>query len=393
MYPTLAEWQGRIIPDGVNPRSHEPECLRSPVAKAMEQTIVEKSEDFVFANRGSTIVAEKVDFDPKTGNVEIHITDPENQGLADGATTDAVIAKVQTQLAREILERKDASYVDLLQSGKKIPEILANARLHLEVIVGLDDRARLANLVQGRNTSRQVRGWSMSDFRGEFEWIKDIVEAAGSPFIGKIGYEENSGKDITILDILSIITLFHPEFDDTDEGQERAPVIAYANKGRMDSRLADDKLRAGYKELAPLVVDILKLHDYVYQNFEQAYDAVFGVRAKLGRREGVESRLMGEPYELPLTGLKSNYVLPAGFIFPVLASLRALVYRRAGKIAWRRDPFEFFTKHGKKLVGELMDQVDAHGGNPNVVGKRKLAYTAIHSQAKICLYKEIENSK
>lgn len=230
----------------------------------------------------------------------------------------------------------------------------------------------------------------MSDFRGEFEWIKNIVEGDGSPFKGKIGYEENSGKDITILDVLSVITLFHPEFDQKEDGQERAPVIAYANKGRMDARLADEKLRDGYKELAPLVVDILNLHDYVYANFEGAYNAVFGDRAKLGRREGVESRLMGEPHELPLTGTKSNYVLPAGFIFPVLASLRSLVYRRGGKIGWRREPFKFFDKYGKKLVGELMEQVDAAGGNPNKVGKQKLAYTAIHSQAQICLYKEIE---
>lgn len=394
LYPTLAEWVGRSMPDNVNPRSHDPECLKSPVAKKIEQTILDKSGDFYLANRGSTIIAEGYEFDPKTGNIQLIIADPENQGLADGATTDAVVAKVQTALAREVLEKKDANYEDLVKAGNKIPDTLKNGRIHLEVFVGLDDRTRIANLVEGRNTSRQVRGWSMADFRGEFEFLKDILEAKESPFAGKTGYEENSSQDVSILDVLSIVTLFHPEFDEKDaNGTDKAPVVAYANKGRMDARLADDKLKVGYRELSPLTVDILKLHDYVYANFEKAYDSVFGPKARLGRRPGVESRLMGNPYELPLTGMKSNYVIPSGFVFPVLAGLRALITRRAGKIYWKVDPFEFFNKYGKDLIAELMEQVDNVGGNPNVAGKRKQVYTAIHAKARLDLNDELEERR
>lgn len=399
LYPLLNEWVGRTVPDGVNPRSHDPECLRSPVAKQIEQTILNQPEDFYLANRGATLIAQSVSFDPKSGNVEIIINDPENQGLADGATTDAVIAKVQTQLAREILERKDANYSDLVQgirSGTKgeVPEILRNGRIHLEVLLGLEDRTRLANLVQGRNTSRQVRGWSMADFRGAFDWIKDVLEDPKNQFAGKVGYEENSGKDISVLDILSILTLFHPEFEEKEAGGvDKAPVIAYSNKGRMDQRLMDEKLLAGYQKLSPLMIDVLRLHDYVYANFERAYDAVYGPKAKLGRREGVESRLMGEPYELPLTGLKSNYIIPSGFIFPLLASLRALISFRNDYAKWRVDPFKFFDTYGYILVAELIEQVEAQGGNPNVAGKRKLVYTAIHSKAKLSLSEEMESRR
>jgi hypothetical protein len=402
MYPLLSEWIGRTAPDGVNPRSHDPECLKSPVARQIEQTIINNPEDFYLANRGSTLIADKVEFDAQSGNVEIIIIDPENQGLADGATTDAVIAKVQTQLAREILEKKDATYNDLIEGIKsgtkkdnhKLPEVLRNGRVHLEVIVGLDDRTRMANLVQGRNTSRQVRGWSMADFKGEFDWLKSILEAKDSKFAGRIGYEENSASDILVLDVLSILTLFHPEFDQKEEDSvEKAPVIAYANKGRMDARLADDELRKGYKKLKPIIIDILRLHDYVYANFEAAYDKVFGPKARLGRREGVKSLLMGEAYALPLTGLKTNYIIPNGFIFPLLASFRALVVHKPDGAAWRVDPFAFFDKYGKKLVAELIEQVDAQGGNPNVAGKRKLVYTAIHAKARLCLNDELDSRR
>lgn len=397
LYPLLGEWVGRMVPDGVNPRSHDPECLKSSVAKQIEQTIVDQPEDFYLANRGTTIIADALLFDPKTGNVTLCITDPENQGVADGATTDAVLAKVQTRLARELLEKKDASYMDLLAGNdgsnrvnkSRLPEALQHGRIHLEVIVGLQDRATIANLVQGRNTSRQVRGWSMADFRGAFDWLKDVLEAPGSMFQGKIGWEENSGQDINVLDVLSIVTLFHPEFDEKENGKEKAPVIAYANKGRIDARLMDEKLLEGYKRLAPLIPDMLRLHDTVYANFEHAYAESFGPRARLGRREGVESRLMDRPYELPLTGTPSNFVIPSGFIFPLLAAFRALINYR-GRVSWKENPFEFFKKHGADLVGELMEQADGLGGNPNVTGKRKLVYTALHSKAKLALNEDIE---
>lgn len=394
VYPTLAEWAGRTMPDNVNPRSHDPQCLRSPVARDIERTLLDQPEDFFLANRGSTIIAESVHFDEKSGNMELLINDPDNQGLADGATTDAVIAKVQTALAREVLERKDASFAELLENKTRIPEALRDARIHLEIFVGMDDRARLANLVQGRNTSRQVKGWSMADFKGQFEWIKEIIEAEGSPFAGRIGYEENAGKPVSVLNVLAIMTLFHPQFDEKDStGAAKAPVVAYISGGRMDAQLANEELLKGYKSLSPVLLDILKLHDHVAQNFGKVYEQAFGKKSKLSRRQGVKSYLVGEEkHELPLTGAMADYELPNGYVFPVLAAMRALLSKRGtGKVHWRTDPFEFFDKRGKVLVSELMDQVEAVGGVPNEVGKRKLAYTALHATAKVELTEELEN--
>lgn len=400
MYPTMADWLGRELPDGVNPRTHREECLKSPVARKIEETILHKPENFYLANRGSTIIVDALDFDPKTGMVELTIKDTENQGLADGATSDAVLAKVQAMLAREALGDKKATYKQMLDGiteGKKpdiskIPEILRTGRIHLEVFVGLNDRMSIADLVEGRNTSRQVKGWSMADFRGEFEWLKDTLEDEKSPFRGVVGYEENSNTDVNILDILSVLTLFHPEYDGKDEmGKEKAPVVAYANKGRMDLRLQNEELRKGYQRLAPLVQDILNLHDYIYVNFEVAYDKAFGSRARLGKREGVTAR-HDNPKELPLTKMKSNYEIPNGFIFPLLASFRALIAYRGEKVGWKTDPFKFFDKYGNKLVAELFEQVEGAGvnGNPTKAGKNKLVYTALHKEAALRLNDELE---
>ena len=70
------------------------------MAKAIEHTLRNEPEDFWLANRGGFLLADKVKFDPDRGQVEISLTDPEIHGLADGATTNAVIAKVQKEAAR-----------------------------------------------------------------------------------------------------------------------------------------------------------------------------------------------------------------------------------------------------------------------------------------------------
>ena len=87
---------------------------------------------------------------------------------------------------------------------------------------------------------------------------------------------------------------------------------------------------------------------------------------------------------LPLTGSQSDYEIPSGLVFPLLASLRALVeYDKTGNARWKADPFEFFDRHGPDLIGCLFEQVDLLGGNPQTAGKKKAVYTAVHNEARL----------
>ncbi|HRI81631.1 MAG TPA: AIPR family protein [Opitutaceae bacterium] len=370
IYPRLWSWKGGQLPEDVNPRSHDETALTSGVAKAIGSTINDSPEDFYLANRGATILADELTYDKDRGVVEITITDSDLHGIADGATSDAVLAKIQKDI--------------LAEHGEKAAEVLLNrGRIHLEVIVGLTLKERIDRLVMGRNTSRQVTPWSMSNFRGAFDWISEILEINGGPFAGKIGYEENAGKQMTVLDVLSLLTLFHPDYDAKGQGERnKAPTVAYSSKGRMDARLNNKDLQVGYKALAPILADILRLHDYVYAQFEHAYKKALDGRAKLGRRAGFESKKV----QLPLTGMVSNYTVPSGVLFPLLASLRALVrYDQNGKAYWVQKPEAFFDTNGSELVAALIEQLDTVGGNPQTAGKKKPVYTALHDRARLLL--------
>lgn len=67
LYPTLAEWVGKAIPDEVNPRSHDMDMIQSSVARDIKGTIRNRPEDFFLANRGATVIAEALHFDPTRG--------------------------------------------------------------------------------------------------------------------------------------------------------------------------------------------------------------------------------------------------------------------------------------------------------------------------------------
>lgn len=380
LYPTLAAWVGREVPDDVNPRSHEENALNGSVPAAIEHTIVTHPEDFYLANRGETVLASAVVFDPEAQTVEIILPDCEGDaaqhGVADGATTDAVISRVQ----RAAAGTEGRSFRELALGD--VPPHLRAARVHIEVIVGLEDRDRIQRLVQGRNTSRQVKTWTIADFSGTFDWLKAILERDGGPFKGKIGYEENAATDVNILEVLAILTLFHPQYDI----KGKAPTVAYSSKGRMDKRLMDPNNLPGYKVLAPIMEDILRLHDFVYARFHQKYKEAFP-GGKLGRRGKTDDRIFQKmPKALALTGEQSEYLIPAGVLYPLLAALRALVcFPDAfnGGATWKLDAFEFFERAGSELVENLISQLEVLQNNPQTMGKTRTVYTSLHDRARL----------
>lgn len=375
--PIVADWPAASVPDKVNPRSHDEECLRTSVAKAIEETLRTAPQDFWLANRGGYLLANRVKFDPDRSMIEIILTDLDLHGMADGATTNAVIKKVQEEWS----ESEDPDLGDALST----------ARYNLDVVVGLNDRERIAKLVEGRNTSRQVKPWSLSDFQGKFDWLKELIDRPKGPFKGKIGWEENAGKPVSVLDLISIMLLFHPIYDDPVEKRRRSPTVAFSSKGGNDKRLVDEGMAAGFRKLEGVLEDLLKLHDYVYANFYRVYTefcrAFKGTDPKLGKRRGFEHRST----TLPLTGEVSEYRIDKGIRFPLLGSCRCILDFSGEQAEWLADPKTFFDDYGLDLMALLFEQYDLCGRNPATVGKSRAVYAALYNQARL-LYSESDDA-
>lgn len=363
--PSVEHWPAADVPEEVNPRSHHADSLNSKVAADIERTLRESPEDFWLANRGGFLLAERVEYDTEAAMLSICLSQPKLHGLADGGTTNAVILKLQSRRG--------------MQGEEQLAAALARARFNLDIVVGLTDNERIGKLVQGRNRSVQVKEWSLADFRGGFDWLKDEVNRPGGKLRGRIGFEENSQNEASVLELISVLELFHPIYEGGD--RKRAPTTAFSSKGTADKRFLNEKMEVGFRTLAPVIDEIAELHDHIHCRFKDAYSdhckSANKKKHQLAKRKGTESKKV----KLPFTGATCPYKIDKGLIFPLLAAHRCLLSFNGEAASWKADPFDFFDNYGPELVGRLYDEYEKLRNNPASMGKNASVYEALYEKA------------
>lgn len=363
VYPSLSDYKARQIPDKNNPRSHDSEDLiLSKTSKEIRETLEKEPDSFRLRNKGGLVIADKFSYDDQNRLANIVLSDFDTRksedgdeirplhGLADGGTTDRIIYEVQ-------------------QSGQ-YAAALSKAQWHLEIVVfdgtsadEVDKKDVLTKISKARNTSQQVRGWSFQDLRGDWNWLKKELD---SHYPNLIAYEEYADGEVTVLDILAILNLFHPYYV---EG--KAPTASYASKGTMLSRFT--RYGEGFKSLAPVTHDILELYDYVFSRFNEAYGKL-GTAKSLRRYAKEGDKTFAEiepPKKLLFSDNTASLDIHKGLLFPVLASFRALLEfpENGGVVRWFMPPEEFWDKHGSDLVGRGLDTLVQYKHNPQTCGK------------------------
>jgi hypothetical protein len=393
--PFLSDFDPSKIPSENNPRSHPTECLRSSVARSIEKTLRDKPEKFVELNRGGCIIADSFDYDAKEEIARLVITDPETQGLCDGATSATVIAKVQHELlfGRNLMDVPD----------EHMPEILQKAQWEIKIITGLHDKDFIAEIVEARNTSEQVKQFSIADFRGEFDWLKNIFEAEDSPVKGRIGWDENSRQKLSGLDLLALLNGMRrfyderpPEPEDEEKKDEEtpriiAPTVSYSGKGKLVALLSDPDTCKSFTDLSPLALDIVMLYETMYSSFEEHYNRCHK-NTKLGKRNGVISgKERDQKFHTPYLGAEVNYSISNGYLYPLLFAFRALIsYGASGraKAHWATDPKIFWAKYADKLIKTVIDTVVAEKSSVNRAAKKPSTYVTLHQLVENLFLKE-----
>lgn len=348
------------LPDDVNPRSHENPTGRVP--SLIEDSLKDHPKWFHILNRGLLVIAQRCWYDNKTQTFHVLIDSPDAGGLADGATTDRVLAK-----AKRVATLADFESL----TEREIPEHLKEAFVHVEVISGeFDDM--LVPLTGARNTSNQVKEFALENLGGGFDWLKEVVEA--SEIRGHVRYRENDPEPVDVRTVLGLLTLFHPKWN--EEGKE--PVVAYTNKGAILDYYREPEWRASFESLRPVVVDILRLFDYVHVRFPDQYEKYKnnqGIGSKLGARKEVKyANGKRKPFKLSLTNQETRYFIPDGWLYPLLASFRMLlVFPKSGRgqVKWLTEPEAFYDKNGHELVGDIVEQSESLGRNANATGKSR----------------------
>ncbi|HCC83522.1 TPA: hypothetical protein DEP96_01590 [Candidatus Uhrbacteria bacterium] len=327
--------------------------MSKTVPREISDSLSKEPESFFFKNRGLLVLAESVTHDNKTGLVEVEFSDNMMSGLADGGHTNRAIRR----------------YVDS-RTTEEQNEIQAYVKI--EFLEGFKSREEVAPIIEARNNSTPVAEQGFQDLLGAYEVIKEKLK--DKDYKDRIFYkqyeefQDGTPKDIDIRDILSYLLCFDTE---SYKGNSH-PIIAYSSLSATVEHFAIDKDNPNKKErldrLAPLLPEILDLHDAIYLALPDEYNASGGKFGLLRGVTPVAGRMSVE--ELPFTGKTSKYRITSGFIYPILASFRPLVEIKDGKATWKIEPQVVFDRLKNELVVMIGEQAKKIG-NPNQLGKDK----------------------
>ena len=344
----LEEWRG------INPRDPN---KSSGVAKRIADSLQNQPECFLFRNRGLTLLSESVSFNNESNILAVEFSDKTMHGLLDGGHTYAVIREAFDSLAED--EKADTN--------------LNNAYVKLEILEGITSKDETTEIVGARNTSTQVKDQSLANLSQHFDIIKEILK--NEPYANRIAYketefnEDGSRKDIDVKEILSYLICFDRE----GFGDNNHPVIAYSGKSSVLKYADAENNRQRLQKYLPLLPKILVLRDEIYEQMPATWNDIGG---KFGALEGV-NRKKQDSVELPFKNTTTSYAIPSSFIYPILASFRALVEVTDEGCSWKTSPVSFFSKHKGELVRRLIEQALVFR-NPNKLGKEKTVWQSCY---------------
>lgn len=375
-YIPVSELKRELLPDDINPRSHESPSGRIP--DAIETSLITSPKDFHLLNRGVLIIAQACKYDNHGEMLEVTISSAEDGGVADGGTTDRVLAR-----AVDAASRKNSLYKE-----EDVEDALASAFVQVEIITGLN-RDRLTALAGSRNTSNQVKEFALENLGGGFKWLKEVLEK--SQLKGRVRYRENDPEPVDVRSVLALLTMFHNNWN--QDGKD--PLVAYTSKGGVLNYFRNPEWLPGYQALRGAAVDILRLYDHVHIAFPDQYQKynleVNHSGSKFGKRREITYK--EKSIRLALTQQETRYVIPDGWLYPIVASLRMLLEQKNGKEStWVCDPFDYFNEHGAELVGIVVEQSAALGYNPQSVGKSRPLWSNLRKTVELERMK-IEASK
>ena len=335
--PELNEWRDLNVRD---PK----EEIRVP--KEIKESLQNDPAAFFFKNRGILLVCDKVGFDNKTNEVTIEFTDKGMNGIADGGHTYRVIQNHIGPLSKEEREQVEAF-------------------VSIEFLEGFKNREDIVPVIEARNKSTPVQEQSIQELLGSYAKIKDVLK--GQSYADRIfykQYEESVNgipKDIDVKEILSYLYCFDVESFD----EKTHPIKAYSSRAAVVNHFADEKNKKRLEKYIPLLPEILQLRDTIYERMPRIYNDHEG---KFGKLKGVDKIERGQKEELVFVGKESEYRIPQGFIYPILASLRNLVACDENKCSWKVDPFQFLNDVEDQLV-TLVGSQALSIKNPNALGK------------------------
>lgn len=206
---------------------------------------------------------------------------------------------------------------------------------------------------QGNNTSIQATTATLYNQKGLYDWIKDVY--ANDPLIlGRIKFVQNQ-KDFgfKVEDIIGNLTLINPSYDKKiiQRGRKAHPSNVYRQLGNVLTFYERDSQE--YEKFAPILKDIMFLHDYISLRSMELWNETGGKRNDGGKAGNSRMFKSNTTTTLIFMNVKSKVVLCQMLVHPFLSAFRQYIVEKDGKYTWRK-PFSkikaIFDRHAVELL-------------------------------------------
>jgi hypothetical protein len=290
--------------------------------KDMLDTVEDEPESFHLRNRGITYLCDSFEFDNRDRMLTIGIPDLQKSdgddapkfGIADGGHTYEIVRRTTEKLSDY---REKEGWIEPF------------VRVHF--VSGEASQAAAEKMVEALNTSSQVRQYSLEEFRGEFDELKDALEVGG--FDTKlIAFRENENKPWEVLEVIQRLACFLKA-----RWQQAGipPTRMYRSKTEaLDLYLGKDS-RKEFQQLYAVINDVLTLPELIQSKLSVLEDR------RPGKVVGVKK--LDAPTARPGTSFPSRLKFDMSALLPMAAAFRELLVLRGDRYQWRIAPGEMLT--------------------------------------------------
>lgn len=319
--------------------------FNSGIAKEIARSATASRGQFHELNRGAVLVAESAKYDSNAGTIVIDFGPPsKKRGLADGGTTVTALSKVIEDGFEQSIERDEQQFVNI------------------RIMCGPYSDSEVEQLVEALNTNKQVDAFSIANYGGSFNWIKEVLERGNFP---KVSYFDGDDGEYSIQEVIQILSLFVLPLDEEEEGP--GPTTAYVSKQKC-LEIYKEKTSA-FKKFAPVLLELLEMSEYIPATIAPKY-------GDTGGRLRALSLIEPRPSRLPYLARTINFTPHNAWVFPMLAALKPALRIESNTVSWKVPVKELFDSVAAVLFSRVKKTFN-DGKALNYVGRNAELYEVL----------------
>jgi hypothetical protein len=247
-------------------------------------------------------------------------------GIADGGHTFKVAEDVAANIDRY---KQDEDWTE--------PFVRVHFMASESDVVWIDD------VVEALNTSIQVKRFTLEEYRGKFDELKDAL-AATKFDISHVAFRENEDKPWQVTEIVQRLACFLK-----DRWKIIPPSSMYRSKDKALQLFINDE-GGEFKKLYPIIKDVITFPEFIQSSLSENIEG-----RKLGKVRGVKKQ--SKQFRRECTEYLSLYRMDNAIVLPMASAFRSLLVTKGDGCQWKVNPYDVFRQCADDLYEVLLGRI------------------------------------